>query len=427
VIQKTGRKTATLIAACAVAGLAAPPVDAGTLTILHNFTGGADGSNPYKTASIDAAGNLYGETTWGANICPDSYQFPGIGCGAVYKLTPSGTTSPLVTFLGASNGATGLANVTLFGGHVVGAAYGGGPANLGLVYAVKTDGTGYVVLHKFAGSDGAHPTSFPRITANQTLYSVTPSGGPGYTGIDGSGDGVLFAILPNRTYQVQHFFSGGADGATPGRIVLDSAGTVFGATSAGGSCTGTGLPANGCGVVYSYVPSTGAFTVLYTFAGGADGYAPQIGAIGPDGSLYGNTSYGGTHSQGTLFKLTKTGTGYSYSTLWAFTGGSDGASPFSPPTLTANGTLVGVTFYGPVTGTSTGAGTLYSLKNGVLTTLFTFTNDANGGYPQGTPIVTSAGAIVGTTAFGGSNAVCQTSTGVLISSFGCGTVFKYVP
>jgi uncharacterized repeat protein (TIGR03803 family) len=408
------------------AGLAAAPAVAGTLTILHNFTGGADGAVPYKSVTADAAGNLYGENYWGGNVCPDSYEYAGIGCGVVYKIAPGGTTTPLVTLLGASNGATGSANVTLYEGYVVSGVYGGGASDLGLMYAVKTNGTGYKVLHSFKGLDGAHPNTFPRIASNGTLYSVANQGGPAFTG-DGTGYGVLFAITPSFVYKPQHYFSGGTDGAYPGRIFLDSAGTVYGSTNNGGACSGSGVPANGCGVIYSFVPSTGVFTVLYTFTGGTDGYLPELGGISGTGTLYGGTVYGGADGYGTLFELKKTGTAYSYQLLYTFTGGADGATPEGPPSLSANGTLVGTTFYGPITANSSGAGTLYTFKNGVLSTLFTFTNDANGGYPEGTPIMTSTGAIIGTTSYGGSNATCYTSGGTLISTFGCGTVFEYTP
>jgi hypothetical protein len=57
----------------------------GTETVLHSFTGGADGANPYAGLIPDAAGNLYG-TTWhgGADgTCGAPY-----GCGVVFRLTP---------------------------------------------------------------------------------------------------------------------------------------------------------------------------------------------------------------------------------------------------------------------------------------------------------------------------------------------------
>jgi uncharacterized repeat protein (TIGR03803 family) len=422
-----GPNCTRLLGAGLAIGMCAGSAAAATLTVVHDFTGGADGSTPYKAPTVDTAGNIYGETMWGANVCPDSYEYAGIGCGTVYEIAPSLATTALVTYKGSTNGAAGFANVTVAGGYVVDAAYQGGPANLGEISAVKTGGGGFVILHKFAGTDGANPNTFVRVGPDNILYSVANTGGPGYNGTAGSGSGVLFSLTTTGVYTPQHYFGGGADGGAPGRIFLNSSGTIFGATSVGGSCSGTGLPANGCGVVYQFVPSTGVFTVLYTFTGGADGYSPGLGGLAANGTLYGSTGYGGADGEGTLFQLTKTKNGYTYKTLWTFTGGSDGAEPLGAPSLSSNGTLVGTTFYGPITQTSSGAGTLYTFANGTLTTLFTFTNDANGGYPEGTPVMTSNGTIYGTAAFGGSNIPCNTAGGTLISSYGCGVVYKYVP
>jgi uncharacterized repeat protein (TIGR03803 family) len=49
-----------------------------TYTVLHSFTGGADGGNPYAGLVRDAAGNLYGTTQVGG----------AYGYGVVFKLTP---------------------------------------------------------------------------------------------------------------------------------------------------------------------------------------------------------------------------------------------------------------------------------------------------------------------------------------------------
>ncbi len=55
----------------------------GKLTILHNFTGTSDGSNPMGGLTRDAVGNLYGATTEGGDL---SCGFSG--CGVVFKVTP---------------------------------------------------------------------------------------------------------------------------------------------------------------------------------------------------------------------------------------------------------------------------------------------------------------------------------------------------
>src|SRR5882757_5161253 len=64
----------------------------GTEAVLHDFTGGTDGSFPVAGVVVDAAGNVYGTTTEaGSPKC----QFDPIfnGCGTVFKISNSGKFS----------------------------------------------------------------------------------------------------------------------------------------------------------------------------------------------------------------------------------------------------------------------------------------------------------------------------------------------
>jgi len=56
---------------------------AGNGTVLHRFTGGADGANPDSVLVQDAAGNLYGMAGFGGTM-----GCFGNGCGTVFKLVP---------------------------------------------------------------------------------------------------------------------------------------------------------------------------------------------------------------------------------------------------------------------------------------------------------------------------------------------------
>jgi len=56
----------------------------GRETVLHNFTGGADGGLPWAGLTMDSAGNLYGAAEEGGDLkCNPPY-----GCGTVFEITP---------------------------------------------------------------------------------------------------------------------------------------------------------------------------------------------------------------------------------------------------------------------------------------------------------------------------------------------------
>ena len=78
------RLPVSLFVVLLVVTIATPSASAQTFTVLHNFTAGQDGSNPWGGLTIDAAGNLYGTATTGGS----SHNCQG-GCGAVFKLSHS--------------------------------------------------------------------------------------------------------------------------------------------------------------------------------------------------------------------------------------------------------------------------------------------------------------------------------------------------
>ncbi len=55
-------------------------------TILHSFTGEADGASPFSGLIRDLGGNLYGTTYEGGDLSCQGYLYPG--CGVVFKITP---------------------------------------------------------------------------------------------------------------------------------------------------------------------------------------------------------------------------------------------------------------------------------------------------------------------------------------------------
>ena len=76
------------------------------------------------------------------------------------------------------------------------------------------------------------------------------------------------------------------------------------------------------------------YQVIHTFSGGGDGATPDAG-LTPDGhgNYYGTAYSGGAHDAGTVFKITPHGSSWVLSTLYSFTGSADGGWPTTGVTL----------------------------------------------------------------------------------------------
>jgi uncharacterized repeat protein (TIGR03803 family) len=159
------------------------------------------------------------------------------------------------------------------------------------------------------------------------------------------------------------------------------------------------------------VPFAGAqtYTVLYTFTGGKDGAFPAAGLIRDSaGNLYGTTSYGNGHA-GSVFKLDSSG---KLTVLHTFRGGAGGARPFAGLVQDSAGNLYGTT----IEGGSSGAGTVFELtKKGTFRVLYNFSGGADGDQPSAPLALDAVGNLYGTTYMGGDTQTC---------SGGCGVVFK---
>jgi uncharacterized repeat protein (TIGR03803 family) len=94
----------------------------GEETVLYMFTGGADGGIPTAALVRDSAGNLYGCTGFGGD-----FSCQGSGCGVVFKLDTNGKETVLHTFTGGADGGAPDSLVTDAAGNLYGtAAIGGG-------------------------------------------------------------------------------------------------------------------------------------------------------------------------------------------------------------------------------------------------------------------------------------------------------------
>jgi uncharacterized repeat protein (TIGR03803 family) len=362
---------------------------AGTYTTLYQLNGTPDGGVPSGGVIMDASGTLYGETAQGGTApCNSNHGLPDHGCGTVYSLSPSGVFTVLTSFHG-KNGAYGTSGLTLVGSTLIGATINGGAHDDGVVYVIKTDGTGFKLVHQFVGTDGYQPIG-PLIPGKDGVYyGITSGGGSGYPS---QSPGVLFSINSQGVFRVLHTFSA-TGGYSPTTLRASPSGTLVGGTFYGGPANKDYCP-QGCGVVFSFNPSNLQYTVVQTFDG-VTGEQPYIGSVGPDGTIYGNNE--------NLFSISSAGV---YQVLGSSNAGV-GSLPESGPTLAPNGTL-----YGTYTqnGGFYNAGTLYSYSAGTFSLDYTFGTD--GAPPASQPIVTPSGAVIGTTN---------------LSSCSCGTIYEYTP
>jgi len=298
--------------------------DGSDFGVLYDFE---NGSYPFGNIVVSGT-KIYGTTHYnGAN-----------GYGMVYSIDTDGSDFDSVyDFASGADNGRGPSGVSFDGTYLYGATYGGGDADVGTIYKVKTDGTEFSLLHEFGGwigYDGSNPYSAPMISGS-TLYGAVPWNGPT------RGDGMIYSIGTDGSgYAALHEFDEATDGKRPYMPPVSDGTYLYGMTT--GSTSG-GLEK---GNIYKMRTDGTEFEILHEFAGLSDGrYAECELALEGD-VLFGMTRYGGQDDNGVLFRIDTDGTGF-----WVihhFAGGtSDGNEPWGTA-LTPGGSLplYGVTFYG---------------------------------------------------------------------------------
>jgi uncharacterized repeat protein (TIGR03803 family) len=146
---------------------------------------------------------------------------------------------------------------------------------------------------------------------------------------------------------------------------------------------------------------------LYTFTGGLDGGQPFASGVifDPAGNLYGVTQYGGAYNQGTVFELTPSTSGtWTETVLYSFTGGSDGGQPLYNPVIDGAGNLYGTATFGGA-GIYGNCGTVFKLSPSesgwTFTVLLSFTGGNDDGCEPASDLFLSGSVLVGTTGAGG--------------------------
>jgi uncharacterized repeat protein (TIGR03803 family) len=138
---------------------------------------------------------------------------------------------------------------------------------------------------------------------------------------------------------------------------------------------------------------------LHSFAN-TDGIQPQAGLVqASNGSLYGTTQGGGTNNEGTVFKITQGGTLTSLHSFCSQTGCPDGSSPYAGLVQATDGNLYGTTKFGG----ANNDGTIFKITlSGTLTTLHSF-DATDGSDPYAALVQDTNGSFYGTTLTNGSN------------------------
>jgi len=180
----------------------------GTLTTLANF-GGTNGIECFAVLAQATDGNFYGTTEFGGNGACDG------GCGTVFKVTPTGALSTLLSFTSNANSVAALIQAT----------------------------------------DG-------------NVYGTTGVGGANNTGCGGLGCGMLFKVTPMGALTTLFSFDG-ADGEAPqGALLQATNGEFYGTTAVGGSSSACNSQSSaGCGTVFSLSVGLSPFVETQPAAG----------------------------------------------------------------------------------------------------------------------------------------------------------------
>jgi uncharacterized repeat protein (TIGR03803 family) len=421
-----------LTALIAGAGLIlALPVAAQTFSTLHNFNeaiytgvvstnlGGAD------PAQLLLSGNTLFGTAIEGSTNGNGVVFAVNTDGSDYTVLhtfSAGTTNRLGIYTN-TDGTSPSGGLVLSGNTLYGTADRGGTNGSGLVFALETSGSNFIVLHYFAAEatnslklytnlDGIYPGGLT--LSGSTLYGVAEAGGT-------NGEGTLYSMGTNGLeFTMLHTFGvtraptdTNSDGANPSYGLLLVGTNLYGAAQSGGT--------NGDGTIFAINTNGTNFMTLHHFAAegptdtvntNSDGFAPNGGLVLAGDRLYGTANLGGTNGFGTVFGINTNGMAFALLHTFSTPGfnakfdltNSDGVNPNGGLVFSGD-TLYGSAYYG---GTN-GLGTLFGIEtNGAgFATLHTFgltTSSAgtngDGAVPLG-GLILSGSTLYGSASLGG--------------------------
>ncbi|MEN6449422.1 MAG: choice-of-anchor tandem repeat GloVer-containing protein [Thermoguttaceae bacterium] len=389
------RFTALLTILFAAASAAAAQTN--TYNILHSFDGGgADGASGNIGVVIDGS-TLFGMTeAGGAN-----------NQGTIYRLDASGSGfSVLHSFAGGnSDGLSPMGGLIRNDSTLYGMTGWGGASGCGTVFKMQTDGSGFSVLHAFTGgaNDGQQP-AYSRLTrSGNTLYGMTEYGGSN----SGLGKGTIFKVnVDGSGYTVLHSFTGGiGDGADPQSGLTVIGDTLYGTTKAGG--------VSDFGTLFKIGADGNGFSILHSFGANTRGGVSPCGELTLSGTtLFGTAQQGGGNGPyGTIFKIDVSG--QDYTVLHNFDYGNPNDAAYSVGSLT----LSGQTLYGTAGSGVNSSGILFQMNiDGTgFTRLHAFQGGTADGSSPGQIVTLDNGILYGTTWSGGSSPNSSSGRGTVYS------------
>ncbi len=281
--------------------------------------------------------------------------------------------------LSSADGYYPYATMVVQNNVVYGITWVGGSIGGGTIFKMNSDGSGYTVLRNLDGATEGFYAQGALMLSGQTLYGTCTNGGV-------NGQGTTFKINTDGSgWKVLHAFSG-ADGEFPNGKLAVKGNAVYGICSSDTNMFH--------GNVYKVNTDGTGFAILHTFTGSADGDYPYGGLVVKGKSLYGTTGSGGASSNGVVFKMNTSGSGF---TVIHDFDGTQGGNPLGDLLLK------GKTLYSTTnSGGAGGYGTIFKVNtNGAHFTVLHQFDLTQGGSPiAGVALVGSD--LYGTTTYGGS-------------------------
>lgn len=434
------------IASCTHSPSSLPPafVTSGSRTVhdtapayalLHAFSAPPDGNSPTQDLVQSNTGSLIYGTTYGGGKAPGDCAK---GCGTIYTIDPaSGKEDVVWDFRGASanppDGAIPEAGLTAFTGGFFGTTFYGGEKSASC-YTARGCGTVYeititpsssssvsekvVYAFKGGGADGANPLGGLRII-NGVIWGTTEYGGQyGFGSVfimpTPSASGAVQrrqAVQDQVVYSFRGPYASPPDGAYPnGNLAQDTNGDVVGVTLQGGN--------ENVGTIFEITKSESA-KVLYSF-NQDDGDFPVGLERANSGVFYGAASSDGANRRGSIFAFNPETA--NFKVIHAFRGKakSDGALPYSRPTLYFPPGHPAILFGTTQGGGSRGNGTIYRIEtsgNNYECIVHSFGPTPSDGLRPDAPLRQFGDDFYGTTVEGGSTK----------DTVGLGTVFTFSP